>query len=101
MVSQIQYTRSHRRGRLPKLWAIYLKSCGLSARAFDAIHSLGITMSHKWAANAYGTLSELKMKEVQAVIHKKPWTISHDNLYILSKLPRGKVLNKGKILAIE
>lgn len=80
MVSQIQYTRSHRRGRLPKIWAIYLKACGLSARAFDAIHSLGITMSHKWAANAYGILSELKMKEVRAVIHTKPWTISHDNV---------------------
>ncbi|KAF8221362.1 hypothetical protein L208DRAFT_1533023 [Tricholoma matsutake] len=66
--------------RLPKLWAIYLKACGLSARAFDAIHALGITMSHKWAADAYGTLSNLKMKEVQAAVQNKPWTILHDNV---------------------
>ncbi|KAF8224943.1 hypothetical protein L208DRAFT_450489 [Tricholoma matsutake] len=80
MVSQVQYTRSHRHGHLAKLWAVYLKACGLSARAFDAIHALGITMSHKWAANAYRDLSELKMKEVQAVIHKLPWTITHNNV---------------------
>jgi hypothetical protein len=38
-------------------------------------------MSHKWAANTYGILSsELKMKKVWPVIHKKPWTISHDSV---------------------
>ena len=37
-------------------------------------------MSHKWAADAYGMLSNLKMKEVQVAVQKKPWTISHDNI---------------------
>ncbi|KAF8227458.1 hypothetical protein L208DRAFT_1405403 [Tricholoma matsutake] len=40
MVSRVQYTKSHRRVRLAKLWAVYrLKACGLSARAFGAIHA--------------------------------------------------------------
>ncbi|KAJ7256724.1 hypothetical protein C8J57DRAFT_1650115, partial [Mycena rebaudengoi] len=77
--SIIQYTRSHRHGRVPKLWAIYLKACGLSARAFDALHVLGITMSHKWTANAYGQLSDRAMQDVRAEIQKSPWSISHDN----------------------
>jgi hypothetical protein len=66
---------------LQKLWAIYLKACGLLVHAFDAIHALGTTTSHKWAAITYGILSsELKMKKVQPVIHKKPWMISHNSV---------------------
>ncbi|KAJ7849914.1 hypothetical protein B0H13DRAFT_1905974 [Mycena leptocephala] len=80
IISQIQYTRSHRRGRVPKLWAIYLKACGLSARAFDALHALGIVMSHKWTANAFGTMSGRAMEETRQLIHKLPWNITHDNV---------------------
>jgi hypothetical protein len=99
MISQIQYTCSHQCGCLPKLWAIYLKACGLSARAFDAIHSLGITMSHKWAANSYGTLSELKMKEVREVIHKKLWTISHDNVNLPLRIFSQRLHNQSHFVS--
>ena len=68
------------RNRFQRLWAIYLKACGLSARAFDAIHALSLTVSHKWAANAYGILSERAMQEVRKVIQKSPFLISHDNV---------------------
>ncbi|KAJ7080894.1 hypothetical protein B0H15DRAFT_786779 [Mycena belliarum] len=80
IISQIQYTRSHRRGRVPKLWAIYLKACGLSARAFDALHALGIVMSHKWTAEAFGILSDSAIKDVQELVQKLPWNITHDNV---------------------
>jgi hypothetical protein len=65
---------------VPKLWAIYLKACGLSARAFDALHALGIVMSHKWTANAFGTISDRTMEETRQLIHKLPWNITHDNV---------------------
>ncbi|KAJ6616579.1 hypothetical protein B0H10DRAFT_2390855 [Mycena sp. CBHHK59/15] len=39
-------------------------------------------MSHKWTANAYGTLSGRAMEEVRALIHIFPWIISHDNLNV-------------------
>ncbi|KAJ7715201.1 hypothetical protein B0H16DRAFT_1435173 [Mycena metata] len=80
IVSQIQYTRSHRRGRVPKLWAVYLKACGLSARAFDALHALGLVMSHKWTANSFGVLSDRAMAEVRRLVHESPWNINHDNV---------------------
>ncbi|KAJ6548849.1 hypothetical protein B0H19DRAFT_997293, partial [Mycena capillaripes] len=76
MISQAQFTRSNRRGRVAKLWSIYLKACGLSARAFDALHALGILMSHKWTANAYGTLSDRAMEEVRALIRSRA-VLSH------------------------
>ncbi|KIJ16497.1 hypothetical protein PAXINDRAFT_132503, partial [Paxillus involutus ATCC 200175] len=64
-ISQAQYTRSHNRGRIAKPWALFLKSCGLSARAFDALHELGAVMSHKWTANAYCILAERAMEEAR------------------------------------
>ncbi|KAJ7718800.1 hypothetical protein B0H16DRAFT_1796872 [Mycena metata] len=82
MISQAHYTRSNRRGRVSKIWSIYLKACGLSARAFDALHALGILMSHKWTSNAVGTLSTRAMTTVQKRIHISPWNISHDNINV-------------------
>ncbi|KAH7917913.1 hypothetical protein BV22DRAFT_1076546 [Leucogyrophana mollusca] len=82
LISQAQYTRSNRGGRITKLWAIYLKACGLSAHAFDALHALGIVMSHKWTANAYGELSRRAMDEVRREVQHSPWVISHDNVNI-------------------
>ncbi|KAK7007149.1 hypothetical protein R3P38DRAFT_2793024 [Favolaschia claudopus] len=92
MVSQAQYSRSNRRGRIAKLWSIYLKACGLSARAFDALHALGILMSHKWTAEALGTLSSRAMKLVQALIHIFPFAISHDNMNIARRVHFAEVL---------
>ncbi|KAG5640236.1 hypothetical protein DXG03_009734 [Asterophora parasitica] len=81
-ISQCQYSRSPQRGRLAKLWAIYLKACGLSARAFDTIHYLGLTMSHKWTANAIRHLSDRAMDAARLAISRNPWNISHDNVNI-------------------
>ena len=57
ILAMLLFSRSHHRNRLPKIWAIYLKSCGLSARAFDALHALGLTMSHKWTTEAFAMIS--------------------------------------------
>ncbi|KAG1724660.1 hypothetical protein EDB19DRAFT_1644419 [Suillus lakei] len=95
LISQAQYTRSHRRGHVTKLWAIYLKACGLSARAFDALHGLGIVMSHKWAANAYGSLSSHAMEEVREDIQRLPWIISHNNVNIPMRVFSQRLHNKS------
>ncbi|KAJ7666120.1 hypothetical protein DFH06DRAFT_1185974 [Mycena polygramma] len=39
-------------------------------------------MSHKWTANAYGTLSDRAMEEVRILIHLFPWLVSHDNMNV-------------------
>ncbi|KAF8673067.1 hypothetical protein AX14_005425 [Amanita brunnescens Koide BX004] len=82
MISQCHYTRSYRRGRLAKAWAIYLKACGMSACAFDAIHSLGLTMSHKWTADALRTLSASAMEEIQELVKTRPFFLSYDNVNV-------------------
>ncbi|KAL0956796.1 hypothetical protein HGRIS_002915 [Hohenbuehelia grisea] len=80
MISQAQYSRSQRRGKLAKLHAIYLKANGMPARAFNLIHILEIAASHRWTANAYKTLSGTMMNEVCQAIHTSDWLPSHDNV---------------------
>ena len=82
MISQCHYTRSYRRAHLAKAWAIYLKACGMSARAFDAVHSLGLTMSHKWTADAFRALSNSAMEEVRELVKSQPFFLSYDNVNI-------------------
>ncbi|EIM85200.1 uncharacterized protein STEHIDRAFT_111829 [Stereum hirsutum FP-91666 SS1] len=52
VIAILSYTRSHHHNRLQMFWALYLKHCGLSARAFDTLHALGFVMSHKWTCDA-------------------------------------------------
>ncbi|KAJ7762556.1 hypothetical protein B0H16DRAFT_1807104 [Mycena metata] len=99
MISQAQYTRSNRRGRVAKLWSIYLKACGLSARAFDALHALGILMSHKWTADTYGTLSDVAMDEVRSAIHVFPWVITHDNMNVALRVFSQRLHNQSHFIS--
>lgn len=99
MISQAHYTRSNRRGRVPKIWSIYLKACGLSARAFDALHALGILMSHKWTSNAVGTLSTRAMTTVQKRIHINPWNVSHDNVNVPLRVFSQRINNQSHFVS--
>ena len=82
IVSMLCYTRSHHANRLQKLFAVYLKFRGLSAKAFDTLHALTIVMSHKWTANHVAKLSAASMKEVKEMMALFPWLISYDNINI-------------------
>jgi hypothetical protein len=44
-----------------------------------AIHDIGVSMSHRWVLDAYGTLSADAMGKVRDAVKKYPWQISHDN----------------------
>ncbi|KAJ7061723.1 hypothetical protein C8F01DRAFT_1369202 [Mycena amicta] len=79
MISQAQYTRSNRRARFTKLWSLYLRACGVPVRAFDALHAIGLVMSHKWTVEAVKALSDEGLELVRNFIHLFPWAISHDN----------------------
>ncbi|KAF8153869.1 hypothetical protein B0H34DRAFT_753337 [Crassisporium funariophilum] len=98
-IAQMQYSRSHHRNRFQKIWAIYLKACGLSARAFDAIHALGLTMSHKWASNAYGILSDRSMQEARKAIREYPWNMSHDNVNIPLRVFSQRIHNQSHFIS--
>ncbi|KAF8226427.1 hypothetical protein L208DRAFT_1425069 [Tricholoma matsutake] len=71
IISMLSYTQSHHRGCIQKLFAIYFKFHGLTAKGFDILHALGLTMSHKWTCNAMLWLMDIY-----------PWLLTYDNLNI-------------------
>ncbi|KAH6866274.1 hypothetical protein BKA70DRAFT_1380399 [Coprinopsis sp. MPI-PUGE-AT-0042] len=97
IISMIVYSRSHHYNHLQKLLAIYMKFRGLSARGFDTLHAVGLTMSHKWACNHVGTMSKGAMKEVAERMEQFPWVTSYDNLTIPFRVFSQRVDNQGEL----
>jgi hypothetical protein len=78
------------------MFAIYLKFRGLSAKGFDTLHALALTMSHKWTGNAVARISHEAMKEVVRLMQIFPWLISHDNLQIPFRVFSQRLDNQGE-----
>lgn len=96
IISMLSYTRSHHRNRLQKVFGIYLKFRGLSAKGFDMLHSLGITMSHKWTGNATERMSKAAMEEVKKLMEDYAWLISYDNVQIPFRVFAQRLDNQGE-----
>ena len=94
ITAMLCYTRTHRANRLQKLFAIYLKFRGLSAKAFDTLHALGVTMSHKWACTHVAKMSASAMQEVTRLMQIYPWLISYDNINIPFRVFSQRLDNK-------
>ncbi|RDB26990.1 hypothetical protein Hypma_005135 [Hypsizygus marmoreus] len=62
-LSTLSYARNHHRNRFQKFFAFYFKFRGITAKGFDTLHALGLTMSHKWTCNAIGRMSARAMEE--------------------------------------
>ncbi|TFY59955.1 hypothetical protein EVJ58_g5445 [Rhodofomes roseus] len=82
MVSIFLYSRSQYCGKLQKLFAIYFKFKGLTAKGCDTMHALGIVMSAKWTTNAVETLSDEAMDELRRKIEDYPSINAHDNVHV-------------------
>lgn len=74
--------QSHHYCHLQKLFAVYFKFKSVSAKGFDTLHALGLTMSHKWTCNAVERISRQAMTEVRAAIKIYPLLLSYDNINI-------------------
>ncbi|KAJ3497512.1 hypothetical protein NLJ89_g10340 [Agrocybe chaxingu] len=96
IIAMISYTRSHHRNRLQKLLSLYFKFKGLSAKGFDSLHAMALTMSHKWTSNAVERISEQCMEEVRALMKLYPWTISYDNVNIPFRVFSQRLDNQGE-----
>ncbi len=96
VIAMLSYSRSHHHNLLQKAFAVYFKFRGLSAKAFDALHALGITMSHKWTANAVDRISEKAMSEVIIMLALYQWLISYDNLNIPFRVFSQRLDNNGE-----
>ena len=78
------------------MFGIYLKFRGLSAKGFDMLHALRITMSHKWTENAIERISKAAMEEVVRSMQEFAWLISHDNVQIPFRVFAQRLDNQGE-----
>ncbi len=82
----LSFCRSQRHNRLATLWAIHLKACGLSSRAFDALHATGLTMSVKWTSEAFKKISRRELKSAQVAMQSWVCLWSYDNVNIPKRI---------------
>ncbi|KAJ7456332.1 hypothetical protein B0H11DRAFT_2160949 [Mycena galericulata] len=95
VIAIFEYTRSHHRGRLQKLFAIYFKFKGLSAKGFDTLHAIGLTMSNKWTMGTgnrpfwdvlFGLICPHQADELKRLMDRFPWLMSYDNFLLAFKV---------------
>ncbi|KAJ7591737.1 hypothetical protein C8J56DRAFT_1046070 [Mycena floridula] len=96
IISILSYSRNHHRNKLQKMFAIYLKFKGTSAKAFDTLHALGLVMSHKWTANAVEAISAHAMAEVNQLVKEYPFLLSYDNIQLAFRVFSQRLDNHGE-----
>ncbi|KAF6756532.1 hypothetical protein DFP72DRAFT_989671 [Ephemerocybe angulata] len=97
VISMACYYMSHHWNRLPKLLAIYLKFRGVSAKGFDTLHIMGLTMSHKWACDVVKRMTAETTKEVAERMEDCPWVISYDNVNIPFRVFSQRLENQSEL----
>ncbi|KAJ7774231.1 hypothetical protein DFH07DRAFT_732844, partial [Mycena maculata] len=95
VIAIFSYTRTHHRGRLQKLFAIYFKFRGLSAKGFDTLHAIGLTMSNKWTGNAVEHISAESMAAMKRLMDLFPWIMSYDNARIAFRVFAQRIDHKS------
>lgn len=93
----LSYTQSSSRSRLQKLLSIYFQFKGVSAKGFDTLHALGLTMSHKWTANSVARMSTKCMEELKHKLSLYEWFGSHDNINISFRVFSQRLDNQGEL----
>ena len=74
---------------------MYLKSCGIAAKALDPLHALGITLSQRWSLNGILALSEAAHEDMVIDMKTHPWFGVHDNLNIAFKVYEQRLDNQN------
>ena len=82
VICQLAFRRNQRANMFQKFLALYLKGCGLVARAFDTLSSLGVTTSQMWAFTGIGHIVQSAQEKYVQDIRKRQFLITHDNMNI-------------------
>ena len=90
----LSYAQKRTYNRLQKLFAVYFKFHGMSARAFDTAHMLGLTMSMKWTTESVGSLAASATKDMLALRDNCFWLMSHNNLNLAFQVYSQRINNQ-------
>lgn len=82
MLSMASFSRSQRRNKIQKFSAIYFRSCGLTAKAFDSLHAMLISMSQKWIYDGVDQLGQAANEKLCEDVESCAVRGSHDNMNV-------------------
>ena len=82
VICQLAFCRNRRANIFQKFLSLYLKGCGLAARAFDTLSSLGVTTSQKWAFAGIEHIMQSAQQKYTLDVHRRLFIVSHDNVNI-------------------
>ncbi|THV03254.1 hypothetical protein K435DRAFT_852138 [Dendrothele bispora CBS 962.96] len=97
VISMLSYSRSHARNRLQKLFGIYFKFHGTTAKAQDVLHAFGFTMSHKWTCDAVANISMHAINNMLEEMGKFSFFLSEDNAIIPTRVFSQTLDNQGSL----
>ena len=81
-ICQLAFRRNRRANAFQKFLSLYLKGCGLAARAFDTLSSLGVTTSQKWAFTGIDHIVQLAQWKDSLDVRRRLFIVSRDNVNI-------------------
>lgn len=93
MIETAISTRNNRSGFLRRILSTYLRSCGTSARAFDSLTRLGVTMSRTWTYEAIKKIAKAQMVALRESVHQHRFIGLHDNIDLPMQLYREQRLD--------
>lgn len=78
--------------------AIYLKFKGISAKGFDTLHLMGLTMSHKWSCDVVERISNNCMSKARNRVAtiRLPLKLSYDNCQLPFRVISTRLDNLGE-----
>ena len=82
VICQLAFRRNRRANAFQKFLSLYLKRCGLAARAFDTLSSLGVTTSQKWAFTGIDHIVQSPQRKYALDVRRRLFIVSHDNVNI-------------------
>ncbi|EIW75949.1 hypothetical protein CONPUDRAFT_76987 [Coniophora puteana RWD-64-598 SS2] len=96
IIMQVMYSRSQHHNLWQKMISTYLRSQNISAKSLDFLHTLGLTMSHKWTVRAIQTIAENTLDGIRIRLKNgEEFVISHDNLNLAFKVFNQRMNNQS------
>ncbi|KAI0756500.1 hypothetical protein C8Q80DRAFT_1278719 [Daedaleopsis nitida] len=74
---------------------VFLKAKGVSAKALDLLHVLGVSMSHSWSVRAYARISAHAMETVRLLILVLLWWLAYDNVNFAFRVFSQRINNQS------
>jgi hypothetical protein len=100
LCSMMAYKRNQLCTRLVRPVSLQLKASGLTARAFDGLHKLGVALCHSTVCGDFSTLASGALRQLRGLIQdqKRTFFLVHDNMQLTLRAQSQRRDNQDQFL---